>query len=346
MNELIILKDYRGAFYSSTTNARIFCSMNLERLSAHFVEKGLKVDVIEFPDIDFRQDWSGRIILYQSAEDSGLEYKSYIEDIILGLTLAGANVIPEYKFLRAHENKAFLEILRSTSRIPEVCTLKTRVYGTYEDFFKREDSYPVVLKMADTRGSRGVSLLHNRQEAITNLSRLTQPKLNDVFIKEIAKRFIRKNYIPYSLRTHKFIFQEYIPNLSHDYKVLIYGKRAFVLQRKVRKNDFRASGSGMFMWPRTLPIGLLDFAWKILVGFDVPYISLDIALLGNTFHLIEAQFVDFGPLTAEKSNFHWQRQEDHWALMEGGVELENVLAEGVTEYIQNKGWIAQPENVA
>lgn len=47
-------------------------------------------------------------ILNTSSEDNGYHYKDYIEDIILGLYLQGAILLPEYKYLRANNNKVYM----------------------------------------------------------------------------------------------------------------------------------------------------------------------------------------------------------------------------------------------
>lgn len=342
MNNLTILVDYRGAFYSSTSNANTFCSMDLQLLRSRFVSIGWDVKIVEFPDIDFQKDWSNEVVLYQSAEDPGLEYKSYIEDVILGLSLVGARAIPSFPYLRAHHNKVFMEILRQSSGIPEANTLSSKVFGTYEDFVKRSLSYPAVAKAAESSGSRGVTLIKNPKEATSILNRMTRSRLDDKVLREHLKRLLRKDYVPYSLNRRKVILQDYISDLTYDYKVLVYGKQVYILQRQVRDNDFRASGSGKFRWPHELPQGFLDFVWKLFEGFDVPNASFDIAESKGTFYLLEAQFVDFGPLTMEKSTFHWVRQVDGWELTEAHSELESTFADGISTYAYKKGWLSKP----
>jgi len=338
MNDLTILIDYRGAFYSSVSNARTFCSMDLSRLCERFRNIGWNVKVIKFPEVDFQKDWSNDVVLYQSAEDPGLEYKSYVEDIILGLSLAGAKLTPGFPYLRAHHNKVFLEILRKTSHLPEANSLSSYILGVYEDFSPSDVPFPVVAKVAESSGSRGVVLLKTPAEAAANLPHMMRSPLNDKTLRELVKRVVRKGYVPYSLHRRKIILQEYIPDLAHDYKILVYGDHVYVLRRRVREKDFRASGSGKFSWPRELPDGLLNFAWKIFQGFDVPHASFDIAESKGSFHLLEAQFVDFGPLTLERSTYFWTRQANDWAFVEAPSELETTLAQGVTQYAIKKGW--------
>ena len=96
MKELTLLVDYRRTFYSSITHAKTICSMNVERLKNKFTNFGVNIDVLEFADVNLNDDWAVRIVLYQSSEDLQLQYKSYIEDMVLGLSLAGAHLVSGY----------------------------------------------------------------------------------------------------------------------------------------------------------------------------------------------------------------------------------------------------------
>lgn len=335
-----LIADYRGAFYSSITNGQSLCSMDVGRLVDKFLACGVTADVIGFSEVDFRRDWEGRVVLYQSSEDHELRYRSYIEDILLGLSLAGARLLPDFPFLRAHHNKVFMEVLRQVSRVPEAHSLKAFPFGTLEDFLKASLEYPLVLKSAAGAGSSGVRLCRNAREARTAVKRMSGRSGDFLSVlKELVKRVVRKGYTPYSLHRRKFVLQEFIPGLQYDYKVLIYGSRLFVVRREVRARDFRASGSGMLNWPRSVPERLMDFAWRIYQGFDVPHISLDIAEAGERFHLIEVQFVDFGPAALERSNCHWRHENGQWCFVDGPAELESTFVEGVLNFCLRKGWI-------
>ncbi|MFW6275007.1 MAG: ATP-grasp domain-containing protein [bacterium] len=45
-------------------------------------------------------------------------------------------------------------------------------------------------------------------------------------------------------------FQEFIPHNEYDDRIVIVGQKAFALRRKNRKNDFRASGSGLISYDK------------------------------------------------------------------------------------------------
>jgi hypothetical protein len=182
-------------------------------------------------------------------------------------------------------------------------------------------------------------LVRDGREAAKAASKLSRSSfLTFATAKEIAKRIVRKGYVPHSLHRRKFVAQQYIRDLDHDFKVLLYGSKAFVLRRAVRKNDFRASGSGKFSWPSHPPEGLLDFAWSVRHRLDVPFLSLDIAHSEDGYRLIEFQCLTFGALTLERSTRCWERSNDGWKCLDGSSELELVFAEALVDYIEEKHW--------
>ena len=49
-----------------------------------------------------------------------------------------------------------------------------------------------------------------------------------------------------------FIFRSFVPNNTFDDRIVIVGQKAFALRRQNRKNDFRASGSGLISYNKNL----------------------------------------------------------------------------------------------
>ena len=111
-----------------------------------------------------------------SAEDGGLKYKSYIEDVILGLALAGANIMPRYELLRSHHNKVAMEALRWLYFPEEARAFDTKIFGTMEEALSSIPSatYPLIIKSAEGAGSTGVVKVDDlvaAQGAIRKMSR-------------------------------------------------------------------------------------------------------------------------------------------------------------------------------
>jgi hypothetical protein len=161
MYSIYLFVDYRGQFYSSTR--RRGSSIDTEKLKSYFKNDGFDLRVLPFTHIDFKnQDYKNAWILYQSSEDPGLFYRSYIEDLIGGLHLQGARLIPSFFLFKSHHNKVFMEILRDLSEINEIHEPKSYTYGTYEDYIQNKAKYEnesYVAKTGSTSKSSGVYLL-------------------------------------------------------------------------------------------------------------------------------------------------------------------------------------------
>ena len=54
-----------------------------------------------------------------------------------------------------------------------------------------------------------------------------------------GRSFKHKAYIRDSKYRKKFIVQNFIEDLSNDWKILVFGKKYYILCRETRKNDFR-----------------------------------------------------------------------------------------------------------
>ena len=334
---LTLLVDYRDYFYSSYVKK--YAGMDLQKLEMYFKSYEIDLQIKHFDEIDFRnEDYSGQFVLYQSAEDRHLFYKDYIEDILLGLVIQGAVLIPDFYKFRAHHNKCFQEIMRDLSRLDKIKNIKSSSFGTYEDFEKNEFNIPnnIVVKPSEGAGSNDVASFSQAAEARDHIRDISASAGRLGYAKYLIKKYLLKNTNKQSFYRKKFIVQNLVSPLENDYKVLIYGQKYYVLYRKNRKHDFRASGSGMFQHRKDIPAGLLDYSAEVFSSFDCPYISLDIGYNGSEFYLIEFQFVSFGNLTLEKSNFFFLRKDNEWQIVDSPSILEKELAQSVSEYIKLK----------
>jgi glutathione synthase/RimK-type ligase-like ATP-grasp enzyme len=334
MRDLLLLVDYKGEFYSSTKSP--LATMDLARIVERFGEKGCRVTVRHFSEVDFRgESYRNRFVLYQSSEDKDLLYKSYIEDVLLGLELAGARLIPPFKFFRAHNNKVFMEILRDLSGDQALMTIRSQTFGALEEFRGEAAAidYPAVLKGASGALSTSVFLIENEADARKKAKRVSRSfNLHD-FVRNVGKKVLLHPRRPKSLHRTKFLVQNLIPGMEGDWKVLCFGDKVWALRRSNREDDFRASGSGKFTWEEELPEGFLDFVDTIYRFFRVPYISIDVGHVDSCFHAIEMQFVMFGNLTLEGSSYYWAKRSGRWEKVDGPSVLEDELVDSVVGYM-------------
>jgi len=334
--DILLLVDYRRCFYS-TTRPKEF-SMDLDALRLAFERHGVTLTTKTFREVNLRDDdFRGLYVLYQSSEDTGSLYKDFIEDILLGIRLSGGVLIPDFYKFRAHNNKVFMEVLRDISSDEAVRSSRAWYHGTLEELLENEQALDGrrVLKTSSGSGSKGVFLARSGRELKRHARRVSRSYHLVDWIKDQVKKALRPYYIPISHHRKKFVVQEFIADLRDDYKVLVYHDKYYVLFRRTKKGDFRASGSGLFSWPKDPPAGLLDFAERVHLSFGVPMSSLDIVQRDAHYHLLEFQFLHFGPLTLEQSGYYFTKNAGAWTRVEGKSIVEEEFARSVVQYIRH-----------
>jgi glutathione synthase/RimK-type ligase-like ATP-grasp enzyme len=341
--ELYIICDYKKQFGSKWNAIPYRSGFDLESVSKCFLEYGIKVIVINFSEVQFLNDLKGKLFVYTSSEEERYVYKSYIEDVIHFLEISGALVIPEYKFLKANNNKVFMELLKKSYEKHYLGSLKSFVFGSISEteIFKDKLTYPLVLKTADGAMSTGVSLAKKESE----LLRQIENKSYKLSVFKIAKEAYRKwKYRGYKKEDSfkgKFVIQDFIPGLKSDYKILIFWDRYYIFERPVRKNDFRASGSGssnyIYGSKVNLPKGILEYCETLFKSMEIPNLSIDIAYTGEAFFVIEFQAIYFGTVGVVKSDGFYQRNiEGNWAFIRIKLEIENIYVYSISNYLNNK----------
>src|SRR3990167_11129678 len=168
MTRVFLMIDYRGQFYSSTKHRG--AAVDLDRLRDYFTKSGFELMIVPFSGVNFcTQNYKDEWVLYQSSEDPSLFYRGYLEDIVTGLLMQGAKLIPNFYQFKAHHNKHFMEIMRDIQSLSEIKNIPVERYGTYEDYLKDIEKFKkkeYVLKVSHTSKSRSVFLLKNIKEKI------------------------------------------------------------------------------------------------------------------------------------------------------------------------------------
>ena len=349
MKRLIILTDEDSEFLVSKADLINFTSMDVERIKKIFASMDFNVSVFKFSELDLNEDYRGVYILYQTSEARGSFYKRYIEDLIYFLEKQGAFVLPKHELLKAHHDKVFMELLRFKFSDNSLKTIKSWCYGSWRDARNYNNNFPVVIKRISTTSGEGVFLAKNRDEYLRKIRKAGRVILALDFadlcvlrlknsLKKILKRIfpVRSKYVKYNTTplSYPIVVQNFIENLSGDYKVLIFGRKYYSMYRKNRKNDFRASGSGKFYEvPDQEQIGLLTFARKIKDEIDFPIFGIDIAFDGKEYHLLEFQMIQIGTSALQRSKFWYEFNDGKWNRHEGHSNLEDEFARAIDEHI-------------
>ena len=341
---LTVLIDYKEQFYCAHKKTQRFT--DLERTGALFAQAGIEQVVRRFEDLDFaREDFRDQPVWYQSSQDRGLHYKSFIEDVLLGLQLQGAVLLPAFHLFRAHHNKVFLEILRDLSGAPRIQRLRSLRFGTYEAFDRVADSlpYPQVLKGAAGDSGRAVRLVTSPRQARREARRLSYAFTPGDELDNLKKSIQYRDWVPHSRYRCKFIAQPFVPGLENDFRVQAYGHRDgphyVVMRREIHPRSINASGGkGARTWPEHLPDGLLDLAEEVFQRFPAPFASMDLMHDGHDLYLGEVQYLRYGTYATTHAPHVWQRRDGAWHRVVGPRQWEAELVQAVIWYLEEQPW--------
>lgn len=341
MKRILLLIDYKGHFGSRYDAVPYRSGFDLDLVKELFHKSGFTLEIIEMAKAKQLNNVENIPVLYTSSEDIGYHYKSFIEDIVYYLELKGAIIIPAYKFLKANNNKVFMELLRDVDGFKWGNKLKSWCYGTLEELKNdlSEFEYPIVIKTAQGAMSRGVSLAKNEKDLIKKVKQIARSRNIKMDTKDKLRPYKHKNYKTESLYRNKFILQSFIPGLKNDWKILVFGDKYFILTRHIAKGDFRASGSHVNYLAGSkaiLPKGLLDYAKFIYDSINVPHLSIDVVYDGTDFHLIEFQALYFGTSTINLSDVFFEKDSGQWGKYEIQGSVENFYVDSVICFLQKK----------
>ncbi|HOH98068.1 MAG TPA: hypothetical protein PL188_07140 [Candidatus Cloacimonadota bacterium] len=333
--ELLALVDYQGRFGSKSFDDPYRSGMDKSLLRKLFLEKNIILNFVQMSDPEVFRKGKGSYVIYTSQEDCRYRYKSFIEDVVLGLELIGARTIPAYRYLRANNNKVFMEMLRSLM-LPKDYQLGSEWFGTAEEALNRAKirELPFVVKSAAGCGSKGVRLVTKEQEIMQVLHKTSKSQCIRRELWDIARAIRHKGYIRESRFREKYIIQNFVPRLQNDWKVLVYGDKYYVLRRNNRPRDFRASGSGLFSFDENVNELILENAERIKNFFGVPIISLDLAIAEDQVIVIEFQFIYFGTSTLEKSPHCYIKHNGTWMKLTEKPCLEREYVNSVSDFIE------------
>ena len=340
MRKIYALTDYKGYFGLKYRRTPYRSGFDQDELSRLFSKHGFDLTFVKLSDACRISEVKDIPVLYTSSEDIGYHYKSYIEDVVYYLELRGATLIPGSHYLRANNNKSFMELMRICYDSEDKISLAGWSFGTLEEMIMRKDefTYPVVIKSSAGAMGSGVYLAGDEKELIKAAKKLSHSPHFLKDIKDFLRAFKHKNYKRESIYRNKFVVQQFIPNLVNDWKVYVFGEKYYVFYRPVFKHrKFKASGGGyenyFYGTEAQLPDGLLDFAKQAFGLFNVPHASFDIAYDGKKFYLLEFQFIYFGTAGILYSKEYFETENGVWKTKENHYSQEACYVESIAAFL-------------
>lgn len=220
--------------------------------------------------------------------------------------------------------------------------------------WSKKTDYPKVFKLRSGAGSHNVRLVSNLKEAKGLIrkafTRGFRSRSRYTMFKERIWRFKRDRNLKSMLNIFKGIwrifipaisdrklpkeknyvyFQNFIPNNKYDIRVIVIGKRAFAIKRMVRKNDFRASGSGIIIHDKNqIPIDCLMISFDLTSKLQAQCLAFDFVFDGDNPLLTEISydFVKEGYTSCpgywdNELNWHEGEFKPEWFMIEDLIDI-------------------------
>lgn len=197
----------------------------------------------------------------------------FAKQLLYSLQMAGKKVFPDFNTGWHFDDKVGQKYLLEATGAPLV---PSYVFYARETAlaWANKTTFPKVFKLRGGAGSANVKLVKNKMQAVRLIKRAFGKgtaqfdkwgQLKEQYgkykvgkqntrgvLRAIKRLFVSTDVANILPREKGYVyFQEFIPHNSFDIRIIIIGDKAFAIKRLVRKGDFRASGSGNFIYNKS-----------------------------------------------------------------------------------------------
>lgn len=301
-----------------------------ERWIAYCDKRGIPFKIVDC----YKND-----IIFQLAGCSALLWQYYQgseKDILMAKQLlfavehSGMKVFPDFKTAWHFDDKLAQKYLLEALQVP--------VPDSYVFFTEKEalewiyqTNFPKVFKLRCGASSANVRLVRCRAQAkrlinkafhggfsqynkIEGLKeRIRRYKTGQSGFADIVKGLIRfiypSKFVRIAGRESGYIyFQDFIQNNQFDIRVIVIDQKAFAIKRSVRRNDFRASGSGNIEYDKELfDLRLIELSLNMAVKLGSQCVAFDFVFDGNRPLVTEISY-GFSPEGYDKCQGYWDEK--------------------------------------
>jgi glutathione synthase/RimK-type ligase-like ATP-grasp enzyme len=259
-------------------------------------------------------------------------HQLFAKQLTFSLEKIGKKVFPDSDTSWHFDDKVGQKYLFESLQLPLV---ETFVFYTKKEALDwvKQVPFPKVFKLKGGAGSVNVGLIKTKKQAIKKINiafgkgfpaynrrAVLKEKIRKFFIKMDLKSFnnlqksIFRIFIPDKKRNllprekGYVYFQEFIPKNNFDVRVNAIGDKCFAVRRFVRKNDFRASGSGNFdRAPDKIDTSILTTAFKILEKTGAQTLAFDFLTNGQENKVIEISY-GFPVIASDGNTGYWDKE--------------------------------------
>ncbi|MGH2563810.1 MAG: ATP-grasp domain-containing protein [Ginsengibacter sp.] len=260
-----------------------------------------------------------------------VDYKAnlFARQLIYSLERMGIKTFPNAQSCWHYDDKVGQKYLLEAIEAPLV---KSYVFYSKDKALAWLDQSPLpkVFKLRRGAGSINVKLIKTRQQAKRFINkafgkgfkifnpwndlkdRLWKLKRDKNWeqilsvLKGMGRSFIPTEFQKFSTFEKGYIyFQDFVPNNHYDTRLFVIGNRCFGKLRYCRKNDFRASGSGLFgSESKLLDINAVKIAFETAKNLNTQSLAFDFVLDDNVPKIIEISYAS-SPITYALCQGYW-----------------------------------------
>lgn len=259
-------------------------------------------------------------ILLWSWNLSHFESLQFARELTYSLEKMGKKVFPDFKTSFFYDNKVGQKYLLEAIDMP---TIPSYIFYSKQDALTwiNKTTFPKVFKLSSGAGSMNVKLCHSKDQAksfiekafgkgFSQVDRISwfkdrvkkfseQPSQKSFLsmIKSLGRLFIKTEKEKLTTKEKGYIyFQDFIPENSFDIRIIIIGDKAIYFKRLCRDNDFRASGSGKFIFDKNqIDLRCIKLAFDISLKLNFQCMAYDFIFDKNNTPLIVEMSYHFSP---------------------------------------------------
>lgn len=273
--------------------------------------------------------------------------------ILFALEHAGVKVFPDFRTGWHFDDKVAQKYLLEAIGAPLV---PSYVFYDKEEAlaWAKNTDYPKVFKLKGGAGSANVKLVRNRGQAEklirkafgrgfpqfdrwNNLRerirryRDGQDSLIGI-AKGLGRLVIPTQYSKLQNREKGYVyFQDFIPNNNYDTRVVVVGNKAAAEKRMIRKNDFRASGSGQFSF-EDINIEIIKISFEVSQKMQSQSMAFDFIEDQTGNPLIVEMSYGFGTKGITQAPGYW---DHNLQWHEGKFTPQEWMVEDLIKTIEN-----------
>ena len=319
-----------------------------ERWINYCEEKGISYKVVNAYDSDIIEQVRDCDAFMWHHHHANYKDALFAKQLLYSLQIAGKKVFPDFNTGWHFDDKVGQKYLLEAIDAPLVPSF---VFYSKKEALSwiKKTTFPKVFKLRGGAGASNVKLVKTPKEAVKIVNKAFGSGFSQFdrwgYLKErfnkwrkgrnsfigvmkgIGRLFVPTSYAKMHSKEKGYVyFQEFIPGNKTDFRIKVVNGRCWGFQRKVRDNDFRASGSGYLIFNNSqIPMEMVAIALNVAKKLSLQSVAFDFVIdkKYNKCLIVEMSY-GFGFDENETKNGYWdyclRRHEELFSPFDWMVE--------------------------